>query len=80
MSDVITSPIKAIRKYCLECCKESANEVKLCQAEGCILHPFRFGHNPYLKQSRREWTDEEREAQRQKMIAINKNKKESTDN
>lgn len=58
MSDVITSPIKAIRKYCLECCKESANEVKLCPAEGCILHPFRFGRNPFRK--KREYSEEEK--------------------
>lgn len=44
---VITSPVKAIRAYCLNCCLESANEVRLCPAEDCVLHPFRFGKNPY---------------------------------
>lgn len=43
----ITSPIKAIRAKCLDCCCDSSNEVKLCPAEGCPLHPFRFGKNPY---------------------------------
>ena len=43
------TPLKAIRAYCLDCCLESAKEVKLCPAEGCSLHPFRMGHNPNRK-------------------------------
>ena len=43
------TPLKAIRAYCLDCCLESAKEVKLCPAEGCPLHPFRMGHNPNRK-------------------------------
>lgn len=45
----ITSPLKAIRAYCLDCCGGQANEVKLCPAEDCPLYPFRFGKNPYRK-------------------------------
>lgn len=44
-----TSPAKAIRAYCLECCMESSMEVKLCPATECQLHPFRMGKNPYRK-------------------------------
>ena len=44
-----TSPLKAIRSYCLSCCLESALEVKLCPAEECPLWAFRFGKNPYRK-------------------------------
>jgi len=44
-----TSPAKAIRAFCLECCKESAQEVKLCPAAECPLHPFRMGKNPFRK-------------------------------
>ena len=40
------TPIKAIRKKCLDCCCGSSNEVKLCQVESCALHPYRFGKNP----------------------------------
>ncbi len=54
---VITSPVKAIRAYCLSCCLENANEVRLCPAEDCVLHPFRFGKNPYHKKT---LTDEQR--------------------
>ena len=42
-----TSPIKAIREKCLDCCCGSANEVKLCHIEKCPLYSFRFGKNPY---------------------------------
>ena len=41
------SPIKAIRKYCLDCGNDSANEVKLCPCTDCALYPFRFGKNPF---------------------------------
>lgn len=37
------SPIKSIRKYCLECCCYSANEVRLCPTKECPLYPYRFG-------------------------------------
>ena len=46
-----TSPVKAIREYCLGCCLGQVNEVKLCPDEECPLHPFRFGRNPYIKKT-----------------------------
>ena len=52
--------LKAIRLKCLDCCCDSANEVKLCPCEKCPLHPFRFGKNPY--RSKKEYTEEERKA------------------
>ena len=55
----ITSPLKAIRAKCLDCCCDQITEVKLCPASTCPLHPFRFGKNPFRK---RELTDEQREA------------------
>lgn len=55
----ITSPLKAIRAKCLDCCCDQTTEVKLCSASTCPLHPFRFGKNPFRK---RELTDEQREA------------------
>lgn len=60
----ITSPLKAIRAKCLDCCCEQINEVKFCPASNCPLHPFRFGKNPYRK---RELTDEQRDAFRQRL-------------
>lgn len=55
----ITSPLKAIRAYCIGCSGDNRNEVKLCSVTGCELYPFRFGKNPYTK---REMTPEQREA------------------
>lgn len=40
-----TDVLKIIRQNCL-LCNGSANEVKLCPAEKCPLHPLRFGRDP----------------------------------
>lgn len=40
------TPIKAIRLKCLDCCCNSANEVKLCNCDKCALYPYRFGKRP----------------------------------
>jgi hypothetical protein len=42
----VPSPLKAVRAHCLWCCNGSANEVSLCVATACPLHPYRLGHNP----------------------------------
>lgn len=54
------TPLKAIRKHCLECCGGSRREVELCTANpkdiagsedpelytSCSLYQYRFGTNP----------------------------------
>lgn len=40
------TPIKSIRKKCLECCVGSVKEIRLCPLTDCPLHTFRFGKNP----------------------------------
>ena len=57
----ITSPLKAIRQNCIECCGGSKHEVKLCTIITCPLYDFRFGKNPYNK---RTLSEEQREAAR----------------
>ncbi|MCB9989226.1 MAG: hypothetical protein H6868_10450 [Rhodospirillales bacterium] len=52
------TPVKAIRKYCLECCLEKPSEVRLCAAKNCHLWPFRMGKNPF---HRRTMTDEQKQ-------------------
>ena len=42
----VKTPLKAIRAKCLDCCCQQANEVRLCAATECPLHPYRMGHNP----------------------------------
>jgi len=44
----ILTPIKAIRRKCLEC-SENAKEVKACAINDCPLHKFRLGTNPARK-------------------------------
>ena len=50
------SPLKAIKKFCFQCCGDSNKEVDLCTANktetGCPLYEFRKGHNPQLKGKR----------------------------
>ena len=59
------TPIKAIRAKCLDCSNGSAYEVKLCPIKRCPLYEFRFGKNPNIK---REYTDEQREEMRQRLM------------
>lgn len=54
------SPIKAVRKKCLDCSGGSSDEVRKCDIADCPLHPFRFGRNPYRKP--RVLTEEQRAA------------------
>jgi len=54
--DKILSPIKAIRKNCIECSGGSPKEVKLCVIPECPLYLYRLGTNPNRK--RHALTDE----------------------
>ena len=40
------SPIKAIRKYCIQCGDGTTGEVAKCVVTDCPLHPYRFGMMP----------------------------------
>jgi len=40
------TPIRAIRKHCLECVAWSYDEVKECTAMSCPLFPYRLGRRP----------------------------------
>lgn len=40
------TPMKAIRKKCLECCCGQTKEVRTCDIKTCALHPYRSGHRP----------------------------------
>jgi hypothetical protein len=72
----ITSPLKAIREKCLDCCCWSESEVRLCTAVDCALYYFRMGKNNSPKHKKKELTDEQREAMR-KNFEKNVLKKES---
>lgn len=41
------TPLRSIRLKCLDCCCDSALEVRLCPCTDCALHVYRFGKNPH---------------------------------
>jgi hypothetical protein len=45
MSEALT-PIRAIRKHCLDCQGGHYKEVRLCPSADCTLHPYRMGKRP----------------------------------
>lgn len=45
-TSILTSPLKAIRAKCIDCCCGSKHEVKMCTAKNCPLWLFRMGHKP----------------------------------
>lgn len=40
------TPIKAIRKKCLNCTCYQPKEVRLCTCIDCPIYPYRFGRRP----------------------------------
>lgn len=40
------TPLKAIRKKCLECSNYQYKEVELCPIKDCPLYPYRLGKRP----------------------------------
>lgn len=42
-----TSPVKAIRSFCLDCQGGERAAVRDCGSGNCPLHPFRMGVNPF---------------------------------
>ncbi|NLE95522.1 MAG: hypothetical protein GX600_07565 [Dehalococcoidia bacterium] len=41
-----STPIRAIRAQCIDCCCGSKHEVELCPAVECALWSYRFGVRP----------------------------------
>tara|TARA_Y100001970_G_scaffold244796_1_gene311312 strand:+ start:1588 stop:1746 length:159 start_codon:yes stop_codon:yes gene_type:complete len=46
MANKNLTPIKAIRKWCLQCSGDSYTEVRLCPIKNCPLYPYRMGKRP----------------------------------
>lgn len=67
MGKEITSPLKAIKQFCLDCCGGDRNWQKNCDSKICPLVPFRMGKNPFTTRGKREYTEEEKEAMRERM-------------
>ena len=47
------TPIKAIRKKCLECCGNHYSEIRHCQISDCPLYPYRLGKRPHKNEALR---------------------------
>lgn len=75
MEEKRISPLKAIRLKCLDCCCGSSNEVKLCPAVSCPLHPFREGHDPF--RAKVELTPEQKEKRRQSLAVAREKQRNS---
>ena len=41
--------LKSIRKYCLNCCNDSVDEVRKCTCKSCSLYEYRLGKIPLEK-------------------------------
>lgn len=65
--NVITSPLKAIRAKCLDCCCGQSPEVGQCTSSQCPLWAFRYGKNPYHK---RVMSEEQRAAASERMKRV----------
>jgi hypothetical protein len=48
-----TSPLRAIRAFCVLCMGAQPREVAHCSAKDCVLFAFRDGKNPFQKRNRK---------------------------
>ena len=46
MTKLYDTPLKAIRKKCLNCSYWSPKEVRECTTINCAIYPYRFGRRP----------------------------------
>lgn len=54
------TPIKSIRKKCLDCTCNQPREVRYCTVKDCALFPYRLGHRPKQQgETDEEETEEE---------------------
>ncbi len=67
------TPMKAIRKHCIECSGGSYQEVALCEIESCHLFEYRFGKRPLNKQGQDKINH--RETTRKGDVTYDRNKK-----
>ncbi|OGV09635.1 MAG: hypothetical protein A2499_01275 [Stygiobacter sp. RIFOXYC12_FULL_38_8] len=43
------TPLRAIKKHCLECSCFEKKQVRECVIKDCVLFPYRHGNNPQRK-------------------------------
>jgi hypothetical protein len=47
------SPLRAIRAKCFDCSYYQVSEIRLCEATGCALWPFRAGRHPWIVEAQK---------------------------
>lgn len=60
-------PLEAIKARCLDCCGHDRTEVKLCPCTDCPLYIYRFGKMPKSESRKRELTEEQKAALRERL-------------
>ena len=40
------TPVKAMRKKCIDCCNGQYEEIRKCTVINCALYPYRMGRRP----------------------------------
>ena len=46
LEQVVLTPLRAIRRHCLECCGWQWSLVRTCTSKNCPVFPYRMGHRP----------------------------------
>jgi len=67
-----STPMKAIRAKCLDCCAGSSHEVEHCGAVKCPLYAYRSGKSPNRKP--RQLTEEQRKAAAERLAKARNSK------
>lgn len=71
-----TTPLEAIKDFCMECCGYQRDEVKNCTAPKCALYSFRLGKNPYRKS--KDYSEDELEKMRERIRKAREKKNEKS--
>ena len=69
---VITSPLRAIRQFCIQCSGDSPREASACPEEKCPLWNFKTGHSPFTP--KRELSEEQKRAGAERLAKYRKDK------
>jgi len=46
MDKLFDTPVKSMRKKCIQCASGRYKEVRLCTVIKCAIYPYRFGKRP----------------------------------
>lgn len=70
----VSTVLKAVKAFCIECNGYDREEVKRCTSTVCPLYYYRFGRNEYPDRKKRTLTEEQKEQARERMKNVHRNK------